>query len=532
MRTAVTRAALVSLWVLGVSACGSDVDDGAFTAPPPAANSYTVGGTVTGLNDGATLVLQNNGGNNLSLTANGAFTFSNAVMSGTAYNVTVATQPTGQTCAISNGSGTIGSANVTNVVVSCTPQVGKFLYVPNAGSNNVSTYSVDASTGALTEIAGSPFAADRSPSLATADPAGQILYVINQGSPSTPPRISSYAIGANGALTQNLQSPVPVSVPPPPNGAALFNKPIVHRSGQFLYVTNVDNGILYGASADATGILTQLPDTPRRIGDSVGFGEFDAAGSFLYVPHDSVGFTAGAGGVAIFQVNPLSGVLTSLGEVATNASRPTMATLTPSGKFLLVAHASSTPASGPGRVAVFAVDTAGMLTAVAGSPFATGGVTTFVVAHPTKNFVYANSAMAPGNVSSIVAFQIDPNSGVLTPIAGSPFATGGNNASVIRIDASGRFLYVANRDSSSIAGFAIDQTTGALAAVPGSPTITDAAPLVTIDPSGRYLYSTNSGTGANTIASYAIHPTTGTPTLVNKLATGITPVAVEIVGRQ
>ncbi|MGZ6076230.1 MAG: hypothetical protein ACXWK6_00350, partial [Myxococcaceae bacterium] len=79
---------------------------------------YTIGGSVTGLS-GAGLVLRNNGGDNLPLSANGAFTFSTALASGSAYSVTVFSQPTGQTCTVSNGAGTVGSANITDVAVNC-----------------------------------------------------------------------------------------------------------------------------------------------------------------------------------------------------------------------------------------------------------------------------------------------------------------------------------------------------------------------------------------------------------------------------
>jgi hypothetical protein len=80
-------------------------------------NTFTIGGTLSGLN--GTVVLQNNGGNNLSLSANGNFAFTTAVNSGAAYSVTVLTQPNGQTCAVTNGSGNT-AANVTNVAVNCT----------------------------------------------------------------------------------------------------------------------------------------------------------------------------------------------------------------------------------------------------------------------------------------------------------------------------------------------------------------------------------------------------------------------------
>ena len=80
--------------------------------------SFTVGGSVSGLS-GAGLVLKNNGGNDLPISANGPFTFSAALASGTAYYVEVASQPSGQTCTVSNGMGSIAGANVTNVAVEC-----------------------------------------------------------------------------------------------------------------------------------------------------------------------------------------------------------------------------------------------------------------------------------------------------------------------------------------------------------------------------------------------------------------------------
>jgi len=82
------------------------------------AANYTIGGTVSGLS--GTVVLQDNGGDNLSVTSNGSFTFATPVASGAAYAVTVQANPSGQTCTVANGSGTVASANVTNVAVTCT----------------------------------------------------------------------------------------------------------------------------------------------------------------------------------------------------------------------------------------------------------------------------------------------------------------------------------------------------------------------------------------------------------------------------
>jgi hypothetical protein len=109
---------LVSLIALGLAGCGGGGGNGQPPTPPPAnPTTFTIGGTASGLT--GTVVLQNNGGNNLSVAANGSFAFSTALASGTAYNVTVLTQPAGQTCAVTNPAGT-ATANVTNVTVACT----------------------------------------------------------------------------------------------------------------------------------------------------------------------------------------------------------------------------------------------------------------------------------------------------------------------------------------------------------------------------------------------------------------------------
>jgi hypothetical protein len=80
-------------------------------------HSYTVGGNVSGLS--GSVVLQNNGGDDLTLIADGDFTFNTAIINGGSYNVTVLTQPAGQTCTASANTGSVNAANVSNVVVTC-----------------------------------------------------------------------------------------------------------------------------------------------------------------------------------------------------------------------------------------------------------------------------------------------------------------------------------------------------------------------------------------------------------------------------
>jgi N-acetylneuraminic acid mutarotase/ribosomal protein S11 len=86
--------------------------------PVSCINTYKIGGTVSGLVSGG-LVLQDNGGDDLTITANGSFTFTTAIAPGGAYAVTILTQPAGQTCLVSNGSGTVAAADITNISVSC-----------------------------------------------------------------------------------------------------------------------------------------------------------------------------------------------------------------------------------------------------------------------------------------------------------------------------------------------------------------------------------------------------------------------------
>jgi len=82
--------------------------------------TLSVGGSVSGYSGGTGFVLQNNGGDNLTITQNGTFTFPTLIPVNGTYNVTVFAQPSGpnQTCTVSNGTGT-AAANVTNVSVVC-----------------------------------------------------------------------------------------------------------------------------------------------------------------------------------------------------------------------------------------------------------------------------------------------------------------------------------------------------------------------------------------------------------------------------
>lgn len=88
--------------------------------------AYTIGGQVLGLS-GAGLVLQDNGGDNLTIGAGStsyAFTFDGQIPSGgAAYSITALSVPSGQSCTVANSTGT-ASADVSNVDVTCTNLAG------------------------------------------------------------------------------------------------------------------------------------------------------------------------------------------------------------------------------------------------------------------------------------------------------------------------------------------------------------------------------------------------------------------------
>jgi len=83
--------------------------------------TYSVGGTVSGLTGSVTL--QNNGGDDIIKTTNDGFAFPTELLDLATYAVTVSSQPTGQTCEVTNDIGAIAAADVTNVAVTCEDDV-------------------------------------------------------------------------------------------------------------------------------------------------------------------------------------------------------------------------------------------------------------------------------------------------------------------------------------------------------------------------------------------------------------------------
>jgi 6-phosphogluconolactonase (cycloisomerase 2 family) len=375
----------------------------------------------------------------------------------------------------------------------------KFAYVPNAGSNTVSAYAVNATTGALTPVAGSPFAIAPGASCAplpcglslTMDPFGRFVYVANNGSTNVSGNVTAYAVNATtGALT-----PVPGS--PFATGGAPF---IVDPSGQFVYVRTFNSVSAYQLNA-TTGALTPVPGSPFATGTAPSDLTVDPSGQFVYVPNIS------SNDVSAYRLDPTTGALTPVpGSPFATAAFPRSITVDPSWQFVYVLS-DTVIGDTSTNISAYTLDAmTGALTPVAGSPFAAGTTRFGLKVDPAGRFVYVPN----DGSNNISAYTIDPTTGVLIPVAGSPFAAG-TEPFVLTVEPSGKFVYVVNFISDNISAYTLDATTGALTPVAGSPFASGgAAPSgVTADPSGQFLYVPNQNIFSNNVSAFMLNATTG-----------------------
>lgn len=167
-------AALAAAAALALSACGGG---------QPGA---TIGGTVSTLADGTSVTLDLNSIDNVTVSADGAFTFDQTLAAGTGYDVTVQLQPRGQTCSVQYGTGTVDPSTdpVDNIGVACSANTS---IVGSVAGLQPGTQLTLLAAGASTTVGAAgpfslPFAyADGAAYAVTlaAQPAGQICTVAN-----------------------------------------------------------------------------------------------------------------------------------------------------------------------------------------------------------------------------------------------------------------------------------------------------------------------------------------------------------------
>src|SRR2546426_520245 len=144
-----------------------------------------------------------------------------------------------------------------------TPLSGQFAYVTNTSSGDVSGYTINTINGALTPIPGSPFAAGRFPDSLAVDPTGKFAYVSNSGTAENEflGGVSGYTINAtSGALTPLPGSPFAAGTVP--TFAA------VDPTGKFAYVVdfgatgNLGSTVSGNTSNPTSVALSPFPGSP------------------------------------------------------------------------------------------------------------------------------------------------------------------------------------------------------------------------------------------------------------------------------
>ncbi len=127
---------------------------------------------------------------------------------------------------------------------------GQFVYTANYFSTNAYAYSMNSSTGALTQVGGTPTAASSAPGYIVTDPTGRFAYVSNSGNVTGLLAISAYTINATtGGLTPVSGSPFPAAANP--LGLA------VEPRGLFAFSANTgSNNVTIHSIDQTTGALT------------------------------------------------------------------------------------------------------------------------------------------------------------------------------------------------------------------------------------------------------------------------------------
>jgi DNA-binding beta-propeller fold protein YncE len=236
--------------------------------------------------------------------------------------------------------------------------------------------------------------------------------------------------------------------------------------GTFVYTNNdqVPNSIS-GFSAAANGALSPVAGSPFATGGNGSGGGFAAANRITTAVIDNVLYAANtaSNNVSAFSINPVTGVLTALpgspfatGGIAGSSAGMSL-TATPDKKFLIAANGTSA------TITVFSVAANGTLSPVPGSPFASGASGQLISAKATSDGKFLAVSATSG---TILMFTISA-AGALAPAAGSPVADAG--AAGIDCNCASTQLFVAlNAINTRVDVFDIAMN-GALSRIAGSP---------------------------------------------------------------
>ncbi len=497
----------MALPVLFLAACGGGGGGGGSSPGAGATNrpatQFTVGGSVSGL-AGSGLTLANTGSASLAVAANGTFTFPGTLANSATYLVTVATQPTSpwQTCAVTNNAGVVGTANVTNIAVTCVTDTYRVGGVTNGlvGSGLVLRIN---GAGDLTPAPG-----------ATIFPtplASGSTYDITIAAQPTNPRQTCVVVNGSGTVTGGNISNVNVNCTTlrhPVRGtvSGLVGTGLALRVNGGSDLPVIQNGAFENPGSAVEGqtfnvtVQTQ-PSSPAQTCvvangyGAVGQGPVDGVkitctrspGRFAYVAAD--------GGLFCHAIDAISHALVPMRDPACGTGFFAATAVDPTGKFGYLIHSSTD------EIEAYGIDQHDGYPDSTEPSVATGDKPVAIAIHPTGRFAYVINETS----GSISAYTLD-DAGRPTAMTGSPFAAG-TGPGRLAIDGSGAFLYVTHRGSDSISAFRIDSATGALSTVAGSPyPVGDGPTDLALDPRSRFVYVTADD---NRVHAFTIHATTG-----------------------
>jgi 6-phosphogluconolactonase len=341
-----------------------------------------------------------------------------------------------------------------------------FVFVSNTASNSISGFAIDKSSGALMPVPGSPFTTVAQPAGLAADPSGNFLVVANNGG-----QVSVFRINrTTGSLSTVMGSPF--SGHGQPRVVAIYKNTV--------YVGNQGSNDISAYALDASsGALTEIPGSPFSSGSIAVQSLVVDVTVGLPVP---VGGTpallvVGGTGLANYRIAS-NGTLTPLNTAAGGA----YSWVTAKGGYLYVTSSNGITVYDEHTPLGDTTDcdpTNEFLACSVGS-YAAGSLLSSVAANPSDTLVI----VADLGSAEVKAFSVTPGvftgtSGTLTQIDSAPTGTGPFS---LAIDASGKFLYVANQDSAGVSAYGIDPTTFKLGEISGSPFATGQGPtfLITV----------------------------------------------------